>query len=346
MCITRIHFARRGSPRVALARGAGAAFAATALLAACTGGPTDSAAGQPTPARSVPTADPGDPETEPGSEGTEPGGQDTEPGADPPPGDGDAAAADEPPPLDRGCGWHGEVGIVPEAETPAVVAAVLSGGAADIRRELDAGADPDAVDPQLVTTPLFAAAEADCEEMVALLLEAGASPDVIAPGGEAPLSVAVNVGNAEAVERLLAAGADPSQAGGFDIASPLHEAAGVGRLSILALLAPHASDLDVGAQGQDPLETGEDTGQGSPVEFAAGIPCASCLELLLDAGASPTPTAVYRSVVAGSEEALRALLEAGADAGTTGDGTRRRLVELAREHGHAAVVELLEEWEP
>ena len=78
-----------------------------------------------------------------------------------------------------------------------------------LQRMLDAGADPNAVDPGgNHWTPLFHAIHKEQAGAVDLLLKAGADP-ITSRSGLTPLLMAVGTGNAAIVRRLLRSGADP-----------------------------------------------------------------------------------------------------------------------------------------
>jgi ankyrin repeat protein len=86
-----------------------------------------------------------------------------------------------------------------EAKDVAIVEAIL-----------DAGADPNAVEPTYGETPLHYAVKAtNSPEMVKLLIDAGADVNATSTSGDTPLQFAVAKGNSEIAEVLLAAGADP-----------------------------------------------------------------------------------------------------------------------------------------
>jgi uncharacterized protein len=86
-------------------------------------------------------------------------------------------------------------------------------------------------------TPLHLAAFLGTAECVAILLQVGADPAVVASGSMTvqPLHSAAASGNLEASKLLLAAGApvDATQSGGF---TPLHEAANRGDEALVGLL--------------------------------------------------------------------------------------------------------------
>jgi hypothetical protein len=247
---------------------------------------------------------------------------------------------EEVPPSVRGCGWHLTTGTIPEGAAP-LVAAVMEGNVTTVTVMLRAGSPPDVHDPHLDTTPLLAAVEANCEEIVARLLDAGASPSFPSNPARTALTIAVNVGNPPVVEMLLLAGADPSE-GGWDMPSALHEAVGIPRISILEAMIPFASDLDVGQMSELPLASGEDLGLGSPVEFAADVGCVGCVDILVGGGATPTATAVYRGVRACDEEIVARLVELGAPLGAPGSEERRLMVDYADSIGCTEVATFIE----
>ena len=250
------------------------------------------------------------------------------------------AARPEAPVAERRCGWPGVGDLGPRS--PALVRAVGAGDVAAARRLLDRGSDPDVVDRYLSTTPLAAAAQATCREAVALLLERGADPDLVAPGGEAPLSFAVNVGDPAVVDLLLRAGADPARTGGHGTVTPLHEAVGVGRPSILARLLPYTKRVDVGLDPTSNPLAGRQSASASPLEFVAGLPGSIHLvRMLLAAGAEPTLTALFQAVRVGDEAMVAALLDAGAPRSTSPAETTT-LADVARDAGHPGIARLVE----
>ncbi len=249
----------------------------------------------------------------------------------------------EPPVPQRGCGWVGAG--TPTATTPPVVDAVIAGDIERLSGLLNRGADPNTVDASLSSTPLSIAAVSTCAAAVRLLLAAGADPNLIAKGGEAPLTFAANVGDIDIVTLLLAAGADPSKVGGYGMLTPLHEAVGVGRASVVRLMLPHVTDIDAGIlPGANPL-AGEDVGVGSALEFAAATvedrEGYLRLQLLLEAGATPTLTALYRAVLLGSATSILLLLVAGAPI-TLSPNETRTLAQVAVGLGHLEFARILQ----
>lgn len=245
----------------------------------------------------------------------------------------------EPVVVVRGCGWPATVGMQGDGRTTALHVAVLEGDIAEAEAQLRQGADPNVVDERQADTPLGTAVFSGCTELVELLLDAGADPALVSAAGTPPVTHAVNVGAPAIVDLLLDAGADPSQWSGTAKSMPaLHEAVGTGRLSLLPRLLEHATDVDVAATGADPLETGEDVGLGSALEFAADGRTVA-VAMLLEAGATPTRTAVYRAVLSGHTDIVVALVAAGASTEAAPSG--RTFADVADEHGHSDLADYL-----
>lgn len=119
-------------------------------------------------------------------------------------------------------------------------------------------------------TPLITAIERDDPAMVALLLEAGASPDGACgcATGEAPLWAAVLLGRPALAGLLLDAGADPNGVAATGN-TPLHVAAMRGQEELARLLL---------ARGADALR--RDAGGRTPGDWARARGCASLAGLL------------------------------------------------------------------
>ena len=75
-----------------------------------------------------------------------------------------------------------------------------------LRRRLEAGEDPNGVDPATGEPPLFTAARRRRLEAVEILLAHGADPDLPGPGGKTPWAHAIRRGFGEVSDRLEAAG--------------------------------------------------------------------------------------------------------------------------------------------
>ena len=233
------------------------------------------------------------------------------------------------------------------ADAPLVEAA-RAGDAAAVRALLDGGADPNApaVDG---ATALHWAVHRDDTETVDLLLAARADAKAANRYGVTPLTLACTNGNARIVTRLLDAGADPNAAlpGGE---TALMTAARTGSTAAVGLLL---------ARGADAGATEETRGQNA-LMWAAAQGHAAVIDLLLDAGAdiqarssgpasaataAGSQAAVFRdysrrgrldaftpllfAVRAGQLDAVRALLDRGANANDTAPNGASALVVAA-----------------
>ena len=187
--------------------------------------------------------------------------------------------------------------------------------------------------------------------MVDVLLRAGANARMTNPYGVAPLGVAAVNGNAAILRLLLEAGADPNVglSGGE---TAVMTAARTGTLEPLKLLLSHGANVNAR----------DERGQ-TALMWAAARNNAGAARLLIEAGAdikvrtnnppkgrsaqmtvflSPPPTgftALLFAVRAGSIEATKALLDAGADVNDTlSDGQSALVVATANAHWELADV--------
>jgi len=279
--------------------------------------------------------------------------------------------------LDRGA--DPAVGV--EGDGNPLIWAVMQGDRELVQRLLDLGADPNAwVEGD--ESAFFHAAESGDAEMVRLLLDAGADPDPdfeidgdadfdvhadtdhdadhdvdmdvdmdadmdtdvnAAWGGDgSPLIVAAGHGDLEAVDRLLAAGADPDRPVPGD-GSPLISAAAAGHVSIVDRL------LAAGARPDGAVE-----GDGSPLIAAAAAGQLDVVDRLLAAGAGidqvvpGDETALIQAAGHGHLATVRHLVERGADVNLgvrvdlwRGGSEVRTPLSQARRGGHDDVVRYL-----
>jgi ankyrin repeat protein len=173
-------------------------------------------------------------------------------------------------------------------------------------------------------TALHWAAYHDDQQVVDLLLGAGANVKAASRYGVTPLSLACTNGNGAMVERFLKAGADPNGAlpGGE---TPLMTAARTGRLAAVKPLLAAGADVN-----------GKDARRGqTALMWAAAEGHADIVQALIDAGAdirARVPSGfspLLFAVREGRIDAVRALLKAGADVnepvpGDAGPGPLRR----------------------
>jgi ankyrin repeat protein len=191
-------------------------------------------------------------------------------------------------------------------------------GEENVRLLLDWGADV-AREDQCERQPLYAAAQGGNTAVLALLVEGGAELDHRAKDAQGTaLHVAVYWKNKEAVEFLLARGADPNSRTANWQETPLHSAARAadggsrrcaGQLSaIVQILVHHAADIDA-------------------------VNCA---------GITPLKWVV---LFGRSKEVARALIENGASVEVV-DDEGRTLIELARERNRLYMMELFADSTP
>jgi hypothetical protein len=185
------------------------------------------------------------------------------------------------------------------AATPEDLVRAVGEDALDVAAALLAlGVSPDALDGR----PLAVAARAGYIEMLRLLLDAGADPNNVGPQGQSPLVLAVIHRNDDAIDALLAAGADPDGTAG---AHPLLFAVDTRTAERL---------LEAGASPD-----ARDANGGTALAGAVMLGDQAMVELLLEHGADVNATdsagrpALLYATVARFEEIKESLLAAGAN---------------------------------
>lgn len=179
----------------------------------------------------------------------------------------------------------------PGGATP-LMAAALYGDAPLVKTVLDAGADPNAANDAGVTPLMWAVSDIDKARM---LVEAGADVRARSVDGRTPILAAASLrGNRDVVALLLDRGASPSAAGSNAI-TPLVEAAKKGDEPIIRLLLERAADA--GRSGAAALAFATRAGcDGCAAAISAKLtPAQMTQALVLDAapqGGTLTHTAV------------------------------------------------------
>lgn len=226
----------------------------------------------------------------------------------------------------------------------AMLTAIANDDEEAVAAYLAKGGDPNAKDQEDGETAVWHAASASGGKCLQLLLEAGADPSICTEGGLPPLAMAVSSGYRHNVQLLLNNGADPNQVG-YAGATVVVIAASRGKPEILQLLMDH---------GGDPLKASGTT--GSALTVAAGMgsvrdPECERLRIILDhigpEGDVDAPgafgmTALMHAAMMGNVDAVRLLLEHGADPNKVGIGGATALG-YATVMSHADVGRLLVE---
>ena len=233
------------------------------------------------------------------------------------------------------------------ADVPPLVAAAEAGDLAAVRDLLAAGADVDAASVDGATA-LHWAVHRDLPKLVQLLVEAGADVGATNRYGVQPIALVATNGSALVLELLLDAGADP------DASMPRGETA----LMTAARAGPPDAVRVLLRAGADP-DARDDVGGQTAVMWAAARNNAPAVHALAELGAdlhartagpppaasrsyfrSPSPTsftALLFAVRAGAIDAVRALLDAGADVNDTlSDGQSALVVAAANAHWELA----------
>jgi ankyrin repeat protein len=223
----------------------------------------------------------------------------------------------------------------PSEEGPREMVTVLS-EAVTMRCSYDESAFPQQQPDEPVGTPLHQAVRRGDAAAVERLLAEGA--DVNAPDkyDSTPLHVAAEKGNVKVAEMLLARGASlTARDGGRN--TPLDIAAFFGKVEVVNLLIAKGADVRARNSTED----------GTAIEAAAAMGHLAVVQVLLAAaGADPNArddlggSALIEAAWHGHVEIVRFLLDKGVDVNCKGfDGMTP--LHCAAEHGHNSVVELL-----
>ena len=218
-----------------------------------------------------------------------------------------------------------------------------TGNVNEVRRLLSSGEwmDVNCVLSDSSKTPSTALYEATCigyGELVQLLLDAGAEPDLENRDGFTPLLRSAQNGNKEVVKLLLERGADPNKASASKYKyTPLYWAARYGHKELVKLF------LDAGADPNKAICLGN-----TPLHIAVYSGYKDMAELLLIAGAHPNNedengwTPLHLAVLHGQVEISQLLLEKGADPNNARAGNYKQTpLYRAKHYGHKELVKLL-----
>ncbi len=200
--------------------------------------------------------------------------------------------------------------------TPLVMAAEGTCSVEIAARLLTAGADVDARwgtadDPGYGA--LHYAARCGSLPLVELLIDEGATVDLLGDFGQTPLYAAAGHGDVQIVDALLVAGASPHLAS-ENAVTPLHQAARLGHLDALDRLLTAGAEIDPADQDGE-----------TPLYLAVEERRADVVDRLLTAGADVNVrqedgrTALMQAARRGYPEMVTLLIEGGADLTVTND---------------------------
>ncbi|CAK9000838.1 Ankyrin-2 (ANK-2) (Ankyrin-B) (Brain ankyrin) [Durusdinium trenchii] len=201
---------------------------------------------------------------------------------------------------------------------------------------LQAAVDKDAKNNDY--TALHVAAQAGHQNLINVLLQAGADQDAVARAGYTALHLASECGQQNAVDVLLQAGADidAATAEGY---TALHLAARQGQQNVVDVLLQAGADQDAVARaGYTALHLASECGQQNAVDvlLQAGAD--------IDAATAEGYTALHLAARQGQQNVVDVLLQAGADIEVAAKDfgcAGCRALHLAAGSGHLNVVDML-----
>ena len=242
---------------------------------------------------------------------------------------------------------------------PLMLAAVLDGDLDKLQILIEAGANPDLIDPGQMAPLLAAALEGECSVMQ-LLMQAGADPNKSGDDGFSALHLAVGCGQLNAAKLLIDAGADVNKPGSVSLGeTPLHVAALAGDAVAIEMLIDQSPDVDALTKSgltalilaarighSDAVRTLIQAGaevnrhcRNFPLRNDSGVCSRGELQrrILND---KQNTTALHAAASGGHCEVLQLLLKANADP-TKADKYNRLPSKDASQQGYTAVTELL-----
>lgn len=185
-----------------------------------------------------------------------------------------------------------------------------------VERILEAGADPNAINPGSKLSALYFAISNDAKSLpvIAALLDGGANPNGAEGEGTLPLFVAVRQKNLAAAELLLKGGADANRTSPDNAMTPLLQALKNGQTDMIDLLVAHGADVQAplpdGARALDVLV--RDNADITAVQKALELGARADVCRLDDHGA-PVESALHLAVRHKRIEMINEMLKAGAD---------------------------------
>ncbi|HUO68102.1 MAG TPA: ankyrin repeat domain-containing protein [Gammaproteobacteria bacterium] len=204
--------------------------------------------------------------------------------------------------------------------------AVYKGDLAEVRRLLDAGADPNLAN-EYGASPMGLAADVANTEILNRLLEAGADADSPNQDGQTALMAVARSGNVAAAKALLEHGATVDARESFGGQTALMWASARRHPEMIELLLDHGASIDARSTAREYQRhvTAEgrpknlDSGGFTPLLYAARENCIACVDVLLKRGADiglPDPDGVSPLLLAimnANWDLAKKLIDAGAD---------------------------------
>ena len=187
-----------------------------------------------------------------------------------------------------------------------IIMGLLSTNIVDINMDSNIDCYDDSDEEYYMATPLFEAARNGHMDIVCLLLDKGAKPNIPDSYGTSPLMAAIAKGHKEVVKLLIDSGADPNWVD-EDKWSPLRVAAAKGHEEVVKLLIDNGADPNI-------IDANGDTA----LHVAASMGHIGIIQLLLNIGADPNvsdcngETPLYAAFEAGHDNVEHLLLEKGA----------------------------------
>lgn len=175
-------------------------------------------------------------------------------------------------------------------------------------------------------------------------LEAGDDPNICGPSGLSPLAMAATIGRENAIELLLARGADIEFSGRGELGSPLLVALSMGRWrAAQLLLARGANVAATGSQGGTALHEAALGLQTTPEQERRVVMARELLDrgVKVDARSRDGTTALALAAAMGHRDLVALLLERGADPSLRTGKAQLTAEDRARKAGHVEVAGLL-----